>query len=275
LGAEYNGKKIGSISDLTTFSFHPVKTITTGEGGAVLTNDEVKYRFMKKFVTHGLTKEQFVRPSSGPWYMEMAMLGQNYRLTDIQCALGISQLKKVDRFVDKRRLLVKRYNEAFINTDLILPPADTVDIRSAWHLYVISFPERLVSKKAQIVEELRSQGILVQVHHIPIHTDPYYKSLGYNTTMPNAETWYESALSLPLFPGLTTVDQDKVISAIREVVDEQSVWFFKPDDAESLAHVITQALADPDGENRVARALQTAERYSWKGRAEKIITALV
>jgi UDP-4-amino-4,6-dideoxy-N-acetyl-beta-L-altrosamine transaminase len=218
LGAEYNGKKIGSISDLTTFSFHPVKTITTGEGGAVLTNDEAKYRFMKKFVTHGLTKEQFVHTSPGPWYMEMSMLGQNYRLTDIQCALGISQLKKVDRFVEKRRLLVQRYSETFGNTDLILPPADTADIRSAWHLYVIRFPERLVSKKAKIVEELRSQGIWVQVHHIPIHTDPYYKSLGYNTTMPNAEAWYGSALSLPLFPGLTTADQDKVISAIREVV---------------------------------------------------------
>ncbi|MBP9694923.1 MAG: UDP-4-amino-4,6-dideoxy-N-acetyl-beta-L-altrosamine transaminase [Candidatus Magasanikbacteria bacterium] len=219
LGAEYNGKKIGSISDLTTFSFHPVKTITTGEGGAVLTNDEVKYRFMKKFVTHGLTKEQFFRPSPGPWYMEMAMLGQNYRLTDIQCALGISQLKKVDRFVEKRRLLAERYNEAFANTDLILPPADTTEFKSAWHLYVIRLPERLVDAKSDIVQKLRSDGIWAQVHHIPVHTDPYYTSLGYGLGLcPKAEAWYARALSLPLYPLLSTAEQDHVIAAVKALL---------------------------------------------------------
>lgn len=209
LGALYNGNLIGSISDLTAFSFHPVKSITTGEGGAVLTDNEDWYKTMKKFVTHGMIKS------------EQQMLGQNYRLTDIQCALGISQMKKLDRFIDKRRVIAKRYHEALSDIPYVsLPPADTELIQSAWHLYVIRFATPLVKKKAEIAARLRDNGVGTQVHHIPVYFHPYYNLLGYQIGLcPNAETWYDAALSIPIHPNLTDAEQEMVIGAIKKTVD--------------------------------------------------------
>ena len=216
LGAFVDGKPAGSQSDAAVFSFHPVKTITTGEGGAVITNDPEIYRLVKQFSTHGLTKTGLQNESLGGWYMEMQFLGQNYRLTDMQCALGISQLKKVDRFVAQRQVLVKRYNEAFaVCPDLILPPADTKEISSAWHLYVVRLAGKLVNKRAEFFAFLHEQGIAAQVHHIPVYFHPYYRDLGYKPGLcPRAEAWYESCLSLPLYPTLSVEDQDKVIEAV-------------------------------------------------------------
>ncbi len=145
LGADYKGRKIGNLGDMTVFSFHPVKSITTGEGGAVLTNDEILYKKMKRFITHGIAKENFTYESHGPWYIEQQVLGYNYRLTDVQCALGKSQLGRLDQFIAKRKQLAARYDSAFVNAkNFVLPPKDTSDVRSAWHLYVIRLKDRCI-----------------------------------------------------------------------------------------------------------------------------------
>ena len=220
LGASYKGKMVGSVSDLTVFSFHPVKSITTGEGGAILTNNEEYYKTMKKFVTHGITKKDFVYDSPGDWYFEMQMLGMNYRLTDFQCALGISQLKKADRFVAQRLEIVKRYNEAFKNFDKIdLPNNDSEENNSAWHLYVIRLKGNLASRRSEIVRRLREEGVGAQIHHIPTHLHPYYQELGYKKgDLPVTEDFYERIISLPLYPGLTEEQQNKVIEAVFKII---------------------------------------------------------
>lgn len=221
LGASYRGRKIGSISDLTVFSFHPVKSITTGEGGAVLTNSEAYYRTLKRFITHGVEREKFVNESHGEWYFEMQELGLNYRLSEIHSALGVSQLKKLDTFLSARRAIAHRYHEAFKNSDLIdIPPADADDSQSSWHLYVIRF-KLLANRRRGLFSRLRKAGIGVQVHHMPVYLHPYYQSLGYRQGLcPNAEAWYASALSLPIFPSLTKQEQDSVIAAVSKVIAE-------------------------------------------------------
>ncbi|KKU07731.1 MAG: Glutamine-scyllo-inositol transaminase [Candidatus Magasanikbacteria bacterium GW2011_GWA2_45_39] len=220
LGAIYRGKKIGSLSDLTVFSFHPVKTIATGEGGAILTDREDLYKKMKVFVTHGITKKDFVYPSHGEWYFEMQMLGMNYRLTDLQCALGISQLSRIDTFLARRRSIVAKYNEAFKGPDAIsVPPPERDGEESAWHLYVMRLADRLVLKRAHIFKKLREAGIGVQVHHMPAYLHPYYQSLGFSRGLcPVAEAFYDSIISLPLYPGLEDSEQDYVISKVKEVL---------------------------------------------------------
>lgn len=220
LGASYSGKKIGSISDLTVFSFHPVKSITTGEGGAILTNNEEYYKKMKRFVTHGVIKKDFINESPGEWYFEMQILGMNYRLTDLQCALGISQLKKVDRFVERRQEIVNKYHQAFAdNKNIDLPPLDTVDAKSAWHLYVIKLNGDLVDKRSEVFKRLKNFGIDVNVHHIPVYYHPYYEQLGYRRGIcPKAEKYYEMIVSLPIYPGLTEEQQDFVIKSIIKVL---------------------------------------------------------
>ncbi len=217
LGASYKGRKIGSIADLTTLSFHPVKSITTGEGGAILTNNESYYRFLKKFVTHGMTKTELIHPSPGPWYMEMHLLGQNYRLTDIQSALGLVQMKKLDRFLEKRRAIVARYGEAFRGNAGFMTPAS--DAESAWHLYVIRLADALVPRRSAIFQALRDAGIGVQVHHIPVHTHPYYRQHGFaDVSYPISEDLYARSISLPLYPDLSKEDQSHVIDVVRSIV---------------------------------------------------------
>lgn len=220
LGGALNGRRVGSLADLTTLSFHPVKLITTGEGGAILTNNEAYYKNLKRFITHGVRYQDFIMTKPGDWYFEMTDLGLNYRLTDFQCALGLSQLKKLDKFLARRRALAASYKAAFAGLpDIITPPPDDANVQSAWHLYAIRLGARLVSKKAEIFSRLRAQGIGAQVHHVPVHMHPYYRTHGYaNISLPETEKWYDAVMSLPLYPDLSEPDQQYVIEAVKSAV---------------------------------------------------------
>lgn len=215
LGADYKGKKIGSLSDMTTFSFHPVKHITTGEGGMIVTNDEKLYERLKLFRTHGITREEkYLSRNDGPWYYEQIDLGYNYRITDIQCALGISQMDKLDDFVEKRRMLVGRYNNAFEDISEIVTPKQFEGCNNSYHLYVIQVENRL-----EVFNKLRTAGIGVNVHYIPVYKHPYYQKNDYDKVCcPNAEEYYEHCISLPLYPKLTIEEQDYVIKKVIETV---------------------------------------------------------
>lgn len=218
LGADYKGKMVGSLSDLTTFSFHPVKHITTGEGGMITTDDEALYKKLILFRSHGITRDEtLLQSNEGPWYYEQLELGYNYRITDIQCALGISQMNKLERFVDRRRALVMRYQEALKDIAGIVTPIEAEGCHSSWHLYVIR-----VEKRREIFEALRALGIGVNVHYIPVYRHPYYQNHGYRSVVcPNAEQIYEGLISLPLFPGLTDEQQDYVIEQVKKCVERQ------------------------------------------------------
>lgn len=221
LGAEYKGRKIGSIGDMTTFSFHPVKNITTGEGGAITTNNEELYKRLMLFRTHGITRDKDVLlKDEGPWYYEQQDLGYNYRITDIQAALGISQLDKLERFLAQRGEYSKRYDEAFSEVDEIGTPYQLEDTNSAWHLYIIKLNlERLGCGRRQVFDELKERGIGVNVHYIPVYYHPYYRQLGYNKGLcPRAEELYERIITLPLFPKMEREDIEYVISNVKEVI---------------------------------------------------------
>ncbi|MDE5780352.1 MAG: UDP-4-amino-4,6-dideoxy-N-acetyl-beta-L-altrosamine transaminase [Lachnospiraceae bacterium] len=213
LGAEYKGHKIGSISDMTTFSFHPVKHITTGEGGMILTNNKDLYEKLLLARTHGITKNQDVMERcDGGWYYEQQSLGYNYRITDIQCALGISQMNKLDRFVEERRKIAGIYDEAFKNCPQITVPYQMDECKNSYHLYVIQ-----VKNRKEVFDKMREAGIGVIVHYIPVYTQPYYRNNGYDSVIcKNAERYYESALSLPIYPGLTEDEQQYVIDKVME-----------------------------------------------------------
>ena len=206
LGAKYDSQKVGScqFSDMTIFSFHPVKTITTGEGGAILTNNEGMYKKLKCLRSHSIEK----KAGEGTWYYEVTDIGYNYRLTDIQAALGISQLKKCNRFIEKRRIWANYYFSLLKeNERIILPPRDEhFGVRSAWHLFPIQLNISNIERtKKELVQYLRNQGIGVQVHYIPIHLHPYYqKEFGFKKgDFPIAEEIYQKILSLPLYVDLT------------------------------------------------------------------------
>ena len=220
LGAEYKNKKIGSISDLTVFSFHPVKSITTGEGGAILTDNEEYYERMKKFVTHGITKKGLIKESPGEWFYEMQELGLNYRLTDFQSALGLSQLKRIDEFIAIRRQIAATYRDKLKELrNISLPPMDNNECWSSWHLFVMNLGGELENKRAEIFKKLRERGVGVQVHHIPVYLHPYYQKIGYEVGLcPVAEKFYQTAISLPIFPNLSDVDQEYVIKMIKEII---------------------------------------------------------
>jgi len=221
LGAEYKGKKIGSISDMTIFSFHPVKPITTGEGGMVVTNNKGFYEKLLMFRTHGITKNKVkLIKNEGPWYYEMQELGYNYRITDFQCVLGISQLKKLDKFIGQRREIVKRYNEAFKNIEEIIVPYEKPEVKSAWHIYVVKLKlDKLKATRKEIFEALRAENIGVHVHYIPVYYHPYYQKLGYQKALcPKAEKYYEEAITLPLFPKMSDKDVEDVINAVKKVM---------------------------------------------------------
>lgn len=215
LGADYKGKKIGSISDLTTFSFHPVKHITTGEGGMITTNDPDLYERLKLFRSHGITRdEKLMTKNEGGWYYQQLDLGYNYRITDIQCALGISQLKKLDKFIERRRKLVHQYNEKLKDVDGIICPVQKEGCNNSWHLYVIQVPKE---HRKEIYNRLQLAGIHVNVHYIPVYMHPYYQGHGYiDIHCENAEELYKTIISLPLYYGLTDKEQDYVIEQIIE-----------------------------------------------------------
>ncbi len=221
LGGSYNGRKIGGIADMNVFSFHPVKSITTGEGGAILTNDSDWAKYMRKFRQHGMTKEQnkFMNESEGPWYHEMQSLGHNFRLTDIQCALGISQLKRIDEFISKRRFIAEKYSKAFEGNSYFDIPNIREVSEPAWHLYSIRLKENLLRRKKEIFEKMAERSIYLQVHYIPVYLHPYYASLGYKKGLcPGAEKFYESEISLPIYPDLSEEDQDYIMTSLMEIL---------------------------------------------------------
>jgi perosamine synthetase len=217
LGADYKGKRIGGISDMTTFSFHPVKHITTGEGGMITTNRKELYQRLILYRSHGITREPSLLTSKGgPWYYEQQELGYNYRITDIQCALGISQLKKLDAFIARRREIAEGYNKAFQESDKIVVPNQMKGCSSSWHLYVIQV--RAADRK-RIVRALHEKNIGVNVHYIPVYSQPYYRSHGYkNVICPNAKKAYESFISLPIYAKLSEEEQDYVIRQVKALL---------------------------------------------------------
>jgi UDP-4-amino-4,6-dideoxy-N-acetyl-beta-L-altrosamine transaminase len=218
LGAEYKGSKIGSCkySDMTILSFHPVKSITTGEGGAVLTNNKEFYKKLSMFRNHGITKDKNkMSRFNGPWYYEMQELGFNYRITDFQCALGISQLKKLDKFIQRRRDIVEIYGEAFKNNEYFDLPQETKYAKSSWHLYPIRLKNKYKTKKNEIFYELRKKQLGVQVHYIPVYYHPFYQRLGYKKGLcPKAEEFYERKISIPLYQHMSNNDVKYVINVI-------------------------------------------------------------
>lgn len=220
LGAEYQGERIGSLADLTTFSFHPVKHITTGEGGMVTTNDPSLAQRARMFRNHGLTTEASQRREKETWFYEMAALGYNYRLTDIQCALGLSQMGRLEAFLERRAAIVASYNAAFAEVPEVSPPPARKDVRPAWHIYVLRLNlERLRADRDEIARALWAENIGVNVHYIPVYYHPYYKELGYEAgCCPVAEDAYRRIITLPLFPSMTDADADDVIHAVMKVV---------------------------------------------------------
>ncbi len=230
LGSEYKGGKIGDCqhSDMAVFSFHPVKHVATGEGGAVLTNDTALYKKLQIFRNHGIIKnaENFLHPESGldeetsspnPWYYEMQYLGYNYRITDMQCALGISQLNKLDSFVARRRELADKYNKSLMDIDWITTPYESPDIKSSYHLYVVKIDFNKIGKsRAEVINSLKDKGIGTQVHYIPVPMQPYYQDkYGYKLgDFPVALEYYAKTLSLPLYPSITDEEIDYVITNI-------------------------------------------------------------
>jgi perosamine synthetase len=222
LGATYKDRKIGSIADMTMFSFHPVKHITTGEGGIITTNNKKYYDKLLQFRSHGITRnqDQLSNKNEGPWYYEMQFLGYNYRMTDFQAALGLSQLKKNDKFIELRKQYVDLYNMAFEENEFVETPYLENERDSGWHLYVIRLKlDKFNADRKEIFEALISENIGVNVHYIPVHTLPYYSQLGYKKGIcPVAEKLYEEIITLPLYPAMDRKDVLDVINAVNRVI---------------------------------------------------------
>lgn len=217
LGADYKGRRIGSISDMTVFSFHPVKHITTGEGGMILTNDEALYRKLLLFRSHGITRDRTIMTKDdGGWYYQQLELGYNYRITDIQCALGISQMKKLNAYVVRRRQLAERYGKELGNLEGITCPTQREGCNNSWHLYVIQV---LAGRRREVYDRLQAAGIRVNVHYIPVYMFPYYREHGYeDVCCPNAEALYENIISLPMYYSLQDDEQEYVIETLKQII---------------------------------------------------------
>jgi UDP-4-amino-4,6-dideoxy-N-acetyl-beta-L-altrosamine transaminase len=225
LGAVYKNKKIGSISDMTMFSLHPVKNITSGEGGVITTNNKEYYEKLLDFRSHGITRNlSKLKDNHGPWYYEMQFLGYNYRLTDFQAALGFSQLQKIDEFTKNRQKYVEIYNEAFSKVSQIEVPFQSSEGQSSWHLYVIKLKAELLNgNRKAVIEALQKENIGVNVHYIPVYYHPYYQGLGYKKGIcPKAESLYENIITLPLFPAMSMKDVKDVIFAVNKVISHFS-----------------------------------------------------
>jgi perosamine synthetase len=225
LGANYRGRVTGSIADMTVFSFHPVKHVTTGEGGMVTTNNAQFAETLRRFGNHGISSDARQRQSAGQWHYEMVLLGFNYRLPDVACALGIEQLKKLDANLARRREIAARYTVAFQELPGVIPPVTRPDVDPAWHLYPIRLDlAKLTADRGQIFRALRGENIGVGVHYIPVHRHPYYvQKFGCHVgEYPVAEGAYESLISLPMFPAMTDQDVRDVIRAVGNVVAHYS-----------------------------------------------------
>lgn len=220
LGATYRGQSVGTIADMTVFSFHPVKHITTGEGGMITCDDDDRARRLRRFRNHGISTDHRQRETLGSWFYEMTDLGFNYRLTDLQCALGLSQLGKLSAWVNRRREIAARYLEALTGLDGLELPAVLPDRESSWHLFVVQLNlERLRVGRERVFKALRAENIGVNVHYVPVPWHPYYQALGYTKgSWPAAEAAYERLISLPMFPVMSDADVEDVIAALRKVL---------------------------------------------------------
>lgn len=223
IGTKYDGKPIGSIADLTTFSFHPVKTVTGGEGGAVLTNNAEYYKKLLLYRSHGITRDESLleKEKEGAWYYEQAALGMNYRMTDIQAALIISQLDKLGRFSERRSRIVERYNEAFANMPEVTVQEEIPESDTTRHLYILRIkPEMLTVNRKQFFDAMAAENVCCNVHYIPVYYHPWYEKLGYKKGLcPKAEKLYEEIMSLPLYYAMTEQDVEDVIHAVRKIVE--------------------------------------------------------
>lgn len=226
LGAKYKGEILGKNSDFMTLSFHPVKHITTGEGGAILTNDIKSYNIMKMFRSHGITRDmEWLENDDALWYYEQHFLGFNYRMTDIQAALGISQLDKLDGFLRTRRELADYYNKLFENNDYLIRPYQLDYVESSWHLYVINIKfDKLKCTRRQFYDDLRNLNLGVNVHYIPVYYHPYYKKLGYAKGLcRNAEILYENIITLPLHQNMNKEDVEYVVSCVEHLIGKYRI----------------------------------------------------
>ena len=229
IGGKYKNKAIGGcqFSDITVFSFHPVKIITTGEGGMCTTNDAQLAISLNRFRSHGIVRQpsEMTHFSDGPWYYQQVDLGYNYRMTDIQAALGLSQMKRIDEFVKARYSIFKKYNE-LLNEDWLKLPWQHIDTYSALHLFIIRIKNNNKGiTHRQLFEKLRNEGVLVNLHYIPVYRHPYYEVKGYDKkAFPNAEAYYFEAISLPIFPSLTESEQQFVIDTIKKPLGHQNLF---------------------------------------------------
>lgn len=223
IGTKYNGKAVGSIADMTTFSFHPVKTVTGGEGGAVLTNNEQYYKKLLLYRAHGITRdpELLERESHGSWYYEQIDLGMNYRMTDIQAALILSQLDKLSAFSKRRKEIVERYNQAFSEIPELFVQQEIPESDTTRHLYILRLKlETLNCSRREFFEAMAAEGICCNVHYIPVYYHPYYEKMGYQKGLcPQAEKLYEEIMSLPLYYAMKDEDVEDVIHAVKKVVE--------------------------------------------------------
>ncbi|WP_274654166.1 UDP-4-amino-4,6-dideoxy-N-acetyl-beta-L-altrosamine transaminase [Paenibacillus humicola] len=222
IGAVYKNRRVGSIADMTMFSFHPVKHVTSGEGGVIVTDSEHFYERLLLFRSHGITRNRDMMHNTGEgeWYYEMHELGFNYRMTDIQAALGLSQLRKLNEFTARRRQIASRYTELLSSIPGIVLPYQKQDRQSSWHLYIIRLElDRLSADRNMIFAALRKENIGVNVHYVPVHLHPYYRRLGCGKGLaPAAESVYEGFITLPLFPAMTETDILDVVSAVEKVI---------------------------------------------------------
>ena len=220
LGGSYHGRPVGTLATATEVSLHPVKPITTAEGGAVLTSDAGIAERAARFRTHGITRDPALLSSDeGPWFYEQLELGFNYRLTDVQAALGSSQLAKLGAFIARRQAIAARYHEALADLAAVELPTERAGVKSGWHLYALRV--RDAARRRPLFERLRELGLGVQVHYLPVYRHPWYRANGYaDVTCPNADDYYAREISLPVFPRMTDAEQDSAIERIRQAVTE-------------------------------------------------------
>lgn len=228
IATTYNGVQVGNLADITTFSFHPVKTITGGEGGAVLTNSDGLYQKIQLVHTHGITHDPVLMEEpvhEGPWYYEQIMLGYNYRITDIQAALIVSQMKKLDQFKARRKQIVKMYNETFAQIPEIIVQKEIAESDTCRHLYIIRLDlEKLSCTRREFFDAMSAENVQCQIHYVPVYWFPYYQKLGYKKGLcPVAEEVYKGIMSIPLYPRMTDQDVSDVIHAVRKVVENYKI----------------------------------------------------
>lgn len=228
LGAKYKGEAVGSckFSDITVFSLHPVKIITTGEGGIALTNNSMLADKMVRLRSHGITRspKEMTRTPDGGWFYQQLELGYNFRLTDFAAALGLSQFKRLDQFITRRHEIAKLYTKLLSNSNIVTP-WQNLDTYSSFHLYVVRIPNSRTLNRNLIFERLRSNGILVNLHYIPVYQHPYYERFGYDYSLfPEAEKYYSEAISLPIFPGLLDSDVESIVEIINKPINHQTIF---------------------------------------------------